>query len=250
MERRDPEGNRAVGEAHGGAAAPSRPPRASDLPAERARLERLLTEERRARAEGFRLVAGVDEVGRGCLAGPVCAGAVLLDPESPILGLNDSKRLAPEVRADLAAVVRRKAIAAGLGWSSPAEIDCCGIAEATRLAMLRALAELAGRGLRADLVLVDGHPVPGGLGPPQRAFVGGDGRVAAIAAASVLAKVARDARMESEDRLRPWYGFAAHKGYGTPEHLRALRRHGPSVVHRLSFAGVLPAGPARPRRAA
>lgn len=194
-------------------------------------------------------MAGVDEVGRGCLAGPVCAGAVLLDPESPILGLNDSKRLAPEVRADLAAVVRRKAAGAGLGWSSPAEIDGLGIAEATRLAMRRALAELSALGLAVDLVLVDGHPVRD-LGLPQRAFVGGDRRVAAIAAASILAKVARDAVMASEHVLRPWYGFAAHKGYGTPEHLQALRRHGPSSLHRLRFAGVLPAGPAPARRAA
>lgn len=224
---------------------PSGCPRASSLAAERLRIDALLEEERRAKRDGYRSVAGVDEVGRGCLAGAVWAGAVALDPESPILGLNDSKLVPPPVRAELAETIRRKALGVGLGSASPREIDLLGIAEATALAMRRALAALRDAGVAADLALVDGREVRG-LGVPQRAFVGGDRRVAAIAAASIVAKVLRDGEMEALDARLPHYGFGAHKGYGTAAHLRALRRHGPSPLHRLRFDGVVPGRLPRP----
>ncbi len=224
------------------AAAEPRNGRSSSLEAERRRVSGLLAMEAEARALGARAVAGVDEAGRGALAGPVYAAAVVLPPEPALLGLDDSKRLAPEVREDLARRIRAVAVAWGVGSSTAAEIDGLGIAPASFLAMRRALAALEGRGARPGLVLVDGFPIPA-LPLPQRAVVKGDATVACIAAASILAKTARDEVLSGLDRERPWYGFAAHKGYGSAAHLAALRLHGPSPDHRLSFAGVL--SPAR-----
>ncbi len=216
-----------------------RPLAACRLADERARLVRLLEEEERARAEGYRVIAGVDEVGRGCLAGSVYAGAVVLGPGFLIPGLDDSKALEPEVREAVDRTIRRSGAGVGLGAATSAEIDALGIAVATELAMRRALAALARAGFPADLVLVDAVRIPG-LGIEQRAFVKGDARVAAIAAASVVAKTARDREMESWHARYPYYGFSSNRGYGTPDHLRALLRHGPSPIHRLTFDRVLP----------
>ena len=224
------------------AAEPGRPFRRScSLAAERDRVSTLLRVEEEARASGVRVVAGVDEAGRGALAGPVYAAAVVLPAGLVLPGLDDSKALAPEVRERLALRIRSLAAAWGVGAASAREIDDLGIAPATFLAMRRALSRLEDPG--PDLVLVDGSPIPS-LPLPQRAFVRGDASIACIAAASILAKTARDAVLEDLDRDRPWYGFAAHKGYGSAAHLAALRRHGPSPDHRLTFAGVL--SPGRP----
>jgi ribonuclease HII len=191
-----------------------------------------------ARSEGHRLIAGVDEVGRGCLAGPVYAGAVAFERPEPLLGLDDSKALLPEVREDLDARIRAAAAGAAVGAATAAEIDALGIVDATLLAMRRALENLARAGVEATLVLFDAVHLPG-LGTAQRAYIRGDARVGAIAAASIVAKTARDARMDDLDDVFPFYGFSSHRGYATPEHLAALRRHGPSPEHRLTFDRVL-----------
>jgi len=209
--------------------------RSSSLAAERARVAALLEREAAAQGAGARAVAGVDEAGRGALAGPVFAAAVVLHPGQLLAGLDDSKALSPEVRESLAARIRARSAAWAIGSASASEIDGLGIAPATFLAMTRALAGLA---LRPDLVLVDGFRIPAWTGA-QEAVVRGDASVACIAAASVLAKTARDAALRALDDESPWYGFASHKGYGSAFHLEALRRHGPSPDHRLTFAGVL-----------
>ncbi|MFI5180266.1 MAG: ribonuclease HII [Thermoanaerobaculia bacterium] len=214
--------------------------RACDLPAERERLKRLFAIEEASRLEGRKCVAGVDEVGRGCLAGPVYAAAAVFAGFEPLSGLDDSKALVPEVREDLAVRIRARALGVGLGEASAAEIDAIGIAPATLLAMRRALEMLEKGGLFPDLVLFDAVTLPG-LDAAQQAFIRGDARVACIAAASVVAKTERDRRMEALDAEWPFYGFSSHRGYGTAAHLAALRRHGPSPEHRLTFDGVLPA---------
>ena len=190
--------------------------------------------EERAWAEGWRVVAGVDEAGRGPLAGPVVAAAVILPARLEIVGVNDSKCLAPEAREVLYALVTGAALAWSFGSASPAEIDEINILRATHLAMARALA-----GLRLAVcgALVDGLPVKG-LPCPHRAIVGGDGRSVSIAAASIIAKVTRDRQMVELDARHPEYGFARHKGYSTPEHLRSLKEHGPCPHHRRSFQPV------------
>jgi len=194
--------------------------------------------EEEARAEGHLLIAGVDEVGRGCLAGPVYAGAVVFDRRVTLLGLDDSKALLPEVRRSLAPRIREAARGAEVGAATAAEIDAIGIVAATLLAMRRALELLRRAGLAPSLVLVDAVHVPG-IDVPQRAYIRGDGRVAAIAAASIVAKVARDARMEELEKRFPAYGFGRNRGYATAGHLSALRRHGPCPEHRLTFDRVL-----------
>lgn len=179
-----------------------------------------------------RRVAGVDEVGRGCLAGPVYAAAVILPPRCRIKDLDDSKKLAPEKRVDVAARVRDRAVAWSVARAEVDEIDQVNILRATFLAMRRALAQLA---TPATECWVDGNQDPG-LGLPIRLIVGGDGLQACIMAASVIAKVARDEEMVRLCAVHPGYGFSQHKGYGTPMHLEALRRLGPSPIHRRSFA--------------
>ncbi len=176
--------------------------------------------------------AGVDEAGRGPLAGPVVAAAVVLD--APIPGLDDSKRLSPARREALAAQIQQQARACALGLAAPAEIDALNIHHATLLAMSRAL---EGLGLEPSEVLVDGRFTPT-LRVPARAIVGGDGCIAEISAASILAKTARDAMLCELDARYPAYGFARHKGYPTPQHLQALAEHGPCPEHRRSFAPV------------
>ncbi len=194
----------------------------------------LAARELELREGGFHAIAGIDEAGRGPLAGPVVAACTVLTALLPISGIDDSKRLSPKRRAQLAGEIRHHAAACGIGLASPAEIDELNIYRATQLAMRRALEAAF---LRPDIVLVDAMPLPG-LGLPVESIVGGDARCTAIAAASILAKEHRDALLRELDDLDPRYGFARHKGYGTPEHLDALRRYGPSPYHRRSFAPV------------
>jgi ribonuclease HII len=186
------------------------------------------------------LLCGVDEVGRGPLAGAVVAACVVLDlARKPIRGVHDSKQLAPERREELAPRIREEALAFGIGEASVEEIDTINIYHASFLAMRRALdaAAIAFPDLAVGLILVDGNrPIPQVPGP-QRALIGGDARSASIAAASILAKVVRDHALTEADALYPHYGFIRHKGYATPEHLEALRQHGPCPLHRRSFAG-------------
>ena len=181
------------------------------------------------------LVAGIDEAGRGPLAGPVCAAAVILHPRRIPFGLDDSKRLTEAAREALVPEIEQAAQAFAVAWATPAEIDSLNILQATLLAMRRAVAALS---LTPTLALIDGNACPPGLPCVARAIVGGDGTEPAICAASVLAKVARDHEMCRLDGEHPAYGFARHKGYGTAEHLAALRRHGPCAIHRRSFAPV------------
>ena len=181
-----------------------------------------------------RLVAGVDEAGRGPLAGPVVAAAVILDPAVRIVGLDDSKRLSPQRRAELDLKIRERAAGYAVARADVDVIDAINILQATMQAMREAVARLDPA---PDLVLVDGNRCPD-VPCPVRAVVGGDATVAAIGAASILAKVARDRAMIEMDRRYPEYGFARHKGYGTRAHRDALLRLGPSPIHRLSFAPV------------
>ncbi len=184
-------------------------------------------------------VAGIDEAGRGPLAGPVVAAAVILDPARPIAGLNDSKALSETRRNVLATEIRESALAWSVAWADPREIDTLNILAATLLAMRRAI---LGLGVFPAGVRVDGNRLPG-LGFGGRSILGeavvrGDASVASISAASILAKTTRDRMMVEMDSLYPQYGFARHKGYGTAVHRERLRRHGPCSEHRLSFAPV------------
>ncbi|HEV2440507.1 MAG TPA: ribonuclease HII [bacterium] len=198
--------------------------------AEAARLRRLYREERRRLGIG-QIVAGIDEVGCGPLAGPVVAAAVVLRPSPPIRGLNDSKRLRREERETLVIEIRERAEAIAVGEASVAEIDRWNILGATRLAMQRAVAQLTPP---PGFLLIDGrHVLPNGF--PQTAIIKGDATCACIAAASIVAKIARDRMMLELDRQYPEYGFARHKGYATAEHLAALDRHGPTPIHRRAF---------------
>ncbi|MBR9814290.1 ribonuclease HII [bacterium] len=189
-------------------------------------------------------VAGVDEAGRGPLAGPVTAAAVILDPAQPIAGLNDSKRLSEKRRDALAASIRAHARAWAVVHVEVAEIDAVNILQATMAAMQRAVAGLC---QRPDTILIDGNRVPPELSVAARAIVGGDASEPCISAASILAKTSRDARMVALDDEYPDYGFAQHKGYGTAAHLRALAALGPTPMHRQSFAPVRASAAAQQR---
>lgn len=180
------------------------------------------------------LACGVDEAGRGPLAGPVVAAAVILDPVQPIIGLNDSKKLSAKRREALAVEIRAKALAWAVAEASVEEIDRINILQASLLAMRRAVDGLT---LRPERALIDGNKCPL-LDCPAVAIVGGDGKVASIAAASILAKTVRDAGMQVLHVAYPVYGFDRHMGYPTAFHLQALRMHGPSPVHRRSYAPV------------
>jgi len=180
------------------------------------------------------LVAGVDEVGRGPLVGAVVTAAVILDPLKPIVGLADSKKLSEKRRLALFDEIKEKAIAWSLGRAEPHEIDELNILHATMLAMQRAVDGLS---VTPRLALIDGNRCPQ-LNVPSAPVIQGDGQVPAIAAASILAKVSRDREMQALDLCYPGYGLAGHKGYPTPSHLEALRRLGPTPIHRRSFAPV------------
>jgi len=190
--------------------------------------------EARAWKTGVTRLAGLDEAGRGPLAGPVVAAAVIIGPERRIRGLADSKLLTHEQREALFQVISERAIAVGVGIIDHETIDRVNILQATRLAMADALARLT---VSPDFVITDFVALKG-LGCPQRNLVDGDARCASVAAASIIAKVTRDRLMIEADRDFPEYGFARHKGYGTPEHLAALDRWGPCPLHRRSFSGV------------
>lgn len=200
---------------------PDKPPRA---------IRCLSTYEREARERGFSSVAGVDEVGRGCLFGPVFAGAVILDPLRPIRGLHDSKILDAQDRAKLAAQIKARAIAWALGGADVFEIDQINIYQAARLAMRRAVQALR---VPPDFLLIDAVKID--LPIEQLPLIDGDARCRAIAAASIVAKVHRDACLAEWDRVFPQYNLASNKGYSTPDHKRALREHGPTLLHRFSF---------------
>ena len=179
-------------------------------------------------------VAGIDEAGRGPLAGPVVAAAVILDPARPIPGLNDSKKLSEAARERLAPQIRERALAWAVAEASVEEIDRLNILHATMLAMQRAVEGLS---VTPRLALIDGNRCPK-LAVPSAPVVKGDSQVPAIAAASILAKVSRDREMQQLDAQYPGYGIAGHKGYPTAVHLEALRRLGPTPIHRRSFAPV------------
>ena len=181
--------------------------------------------------ERYSVVCGVDEAGRGPLAGPVCAAAVILPPHLEIPGLNDSKKLTDKRRRELMPVIKEQAIAYGIAFASHEEIDGINILQATYLAMERALAQLA---VKPEMALIDGNRAKD-FGLPVKTVVHGDSLSASIAAASVLAKVTRDDLMLTLAEEYPQYGFEIHKGYGTKAHYEALAAHGPSPVHRMTF---------------
>ena len=205
--------------------------RASRNRREGQRLRRLLERERALWTEGFLHVAGVDEAGMGPLAGPVVAAAVIFPAEGGLRGVHDSKQLTPARRQEVAEEIRHAAVACSIVAVEVAEIDCLNIYRAGLEAMRRAVAALDPP---ADYLLVDARRIPG-VRTRQEALIKGDARCHAIAAASILAKTTRDALMDSYDALYPGYGFASHKGYATGEHRAAIRRLGPSPIHRRSF---------------
>lgn len=180
------------------------------------------------------LIAGIDEVGRGCIVGPVIAAAVILDPAKPISGLTDSKKLSEKRRVALAEEIQTKALAWAVGRAEASEIDQINILQATFVAMRRAFSQLA---IQPDYIMVDGNRLPG-IACPGEAVVNGDALIAEISAASILAKVARDSEMLTLDRLYPGYDFAGHKGYPTKVHQAALAERGLTPPHRRSYAPV------------
>ena len=190
--------------------------------------------ERRLRKEGRRSIAGIDEAGRGPLAGPVLAAAVVLDPDRPIEGLDDSKKLSPRRRGELFEIIGWRARSVAVSAAGPREIERVNILRASLRAMATAVARLA---VPVDYLLIDGNR-PLSLDLPQASIVSGDSLCASIAAASIVAKVMRDRMMERLDRRFPYYGFARHKGYPTREHIAALRLHGPCRLHRRTYNGV------------
>lgn len=198
---------------------------------EQERVAALYAWEMRLQRQGAIYIAGLDEAGRGPLAGPVTAAAVILPPGLFIAGINDSKKISPSRRRELARTIKKASRAWAIGWASVKEIDCLNILVASRWAMRRALDALP---IKPQHVLIDGLSLPG-LEIPQTPLVGGDALSASIAAASILAKVARDELMLAYDEVFSGYGLAANKGYPTLKHRQALMRMGPSPLHRLSF---------------
>lgn len=181
--------------------------------------------------QGFQVICGVDEAGRGPLAGPVCAAAVILPANLQIAGLNDSKKLTDKRRRELFPIIKEQAIAYGIGLASHEEIDEINILQATYLAMERAIAQLS---VKPDMALIDGNRAKD-FGIPVRTVVKGDSLSASIAAASILAKVTRDDLMLEAAQAYPQYQFDVHKGYGTKAHYAALTEYGPSPIHRMTF---------------
>jgi ribonuclease HII len=209
-------------------------PAAETKPKKRAPAPRCISRyEREAREQGYRQVAGVDEVGRGALFGPVVAAAVILDPDKPLRGLNDSKVLDAEVRHRLAAEIKRKSIAWAVGAADAFEVDRINILQASRLAMRRAVERLLPA---PDYLLVDAITVDWPVA--QLPLIDGDARCRAIAAASIVAKVYRDACLDRWHEVFPQYNLASNKGYSTPDHRRALLEFGPTALHRFSYEPV------------
>jgi ribonuclease HII len=193
--------------------------------------------ERAARKLGWMRIAGIDEAGRGALFGPVVAAAVILNPRRRIVGLDDSKKLTPEHRTELAARIREHALAWAVAEVDAQRIDAWNIYQASRQAMTAALQQLS---TSPDYLLIDAMQLDVLI--EQKSLIRGDARSISIAAASILAKTHRDSCMEEWDAVYPQYGLARHKGYATPDHLEALRKHGPSPLHRYSFAPVRESG--------
>jgi ribonuclease HII len=194
--------------------------------------------ERAARKAGYRVIAGLDEAGRGALFGPVFAGAVVLDPERPIRGLDDSKALEPDRREVLAERIRERAVAWAVGAADAFEIDRINIYQASLLSMRRALSQLETcLPQKFDYLLLDALKLAN-VGVPQKSLIHGDALCFSIAAASILAKVHRDAALRAWDNVFPEYGLAQNKGYSTPDHIAALEREGPTTLHRFSFEPV------------
>ena len=189
--------------------------------------------ERAAHLAGATAVAGVDEVGRGALFGPVVAAAVIFPPKTRIRGVRDSKQLQPEERERLDGIVRKRAVAVAIGFADVATIDAINIRQASHVAMLSAIAQLIPQ---PDFLLIDAERLDTACA--QKGIIYGDSISVSIAAASIVAKVYRDAWMCSYHEQYPQYGLASHKGYGTPEHLRALERHGPTPLHRMTYEPV------------
>jgi ribonuclease HII len=202
--------------------------------AELERIAEMPSVERRLRDFGFRCIAGTDEVGRGCLAGPVVAACVILDPDPTLFGVNDSKLVAHEERLDVCRVILSRARAASVGVVEHGTIDRINILRASKLAMLHAVEDLC---VRPDILLLDAVTLEQ-LEMPQVPLIAGDKRSVSIAAASIVAKVYRDMLMESYDARYPEYGFKHHRGYATEAHQAALKTFGPSPIHRRSFEGV------------
>ncbi|MBO5359014.1 MAG: ribonuclease HII [Clostridia bacterium] len=188
--------------------------------------------EKAAVTSGFKLICGVDEAGRGPLAGPVCAAAVILPEDLEIPGLNDSKKLSEKKREQLYDVITEKALAYCVAYGTLEEIEEKNILKATFLAMNRAI---EGLGQKADFALIDGNKIPAGIKVPAAAIVKGDAKSMSIAAASILAKVSRDRLLMEYDQKYPEYQFAKHKGYGTKLHTDLIKEYGPCEIHRLSF---------------
>ena len=199
------------------------------LEKEKVRTEQMKVYERQYEARGY--VCGIDEVGRGPLAGPVVAGAVILPKDCGILWLNDSKKLTARKREELYDVIMEQAVAVGLGCVSPARIDEINILQATYEAMMEAISKLP---IQPDVLLNDAVTIPG-VNIFQVPIIKGDGKSVSIAAASIVAKVTRDHLMEEYDREIPGYGFASNKGYGSEQHIEALKKYGPSPIHRKTF---------------
>lgn len=206
----------------------------ADWQREQERIGRMFSYERQVWAMGYRQVAGLDEVGRGPLAGPVVAAAVILPGEVAIPGLDDCKRLSGKRRQEVYELIRESAVAIGVGMVHPEGIDEANVMMATYKAMVKAVADLP---IAPDYLLIDALHLPN-VSQPQAPIVGGDGQSCSIAAASVVAKVTRDEYMIEMDKLYPQYGFANHKGYGTLEHREALERYGPCPIHRKSYGAV------------
>ena len=203
--------------------------RVQALEAERSRLQKMRFYEDQYREYG--LICGIDEVGRGPLAGPVVAGAVILPADCEILYLNDSKKLSPAKREELYEVICREAVGIGLGFAGPERIDEINILQATYEAMRQAIGKL---NPQPDVLLNDAVTIPG-VGIRQVPIIKGDAKSVSIAAASIVAKVTRDRLMEEYEKVYPGYGFAANKGYGAASHIEALKKYGPTPIHRRSF---------------
>ncbi|MGN1141674.1 MAG: ribonuclease HII [Oliverpabstia sp.] len=199
------------------------------LEQEKSRIEQMKIYEKKYDHLGY--VCGIDEAGRGPLAGPVVAGAVILPEDSQILWLNDSKKLSARKREELYDVIMHEAVAVGVGYASPARIDEINILQATYEAMREAIAKLE---VRPQILLNDAVTIPG-IEIPQVPIIKGDAKSVSIAAASIIAKVTRDRIMTEYDKIMPEYGFAAHKGYGAQAHIEALKKYGPSPIHRKTF---------------
>ncbi len=210
--------------------------RAAKVEKENQRLEKLWVYEREGLSKGYQFIAGVDEAGRGPLAGPVVAAAVILPPGARLPGVDDSKKLSADKRDGLFAMISRMAVSFGVGQASVQEIDRINIYRAAQLAMERAVSLLTPS---PDFLLTDAMPLPKLSNIPQKPIIHGDALSASIAAASILAKVTRDRLMGEMDEKFPAYGFGGHKGYGTEEHLKALGELGPCPEHRLTFGPVM-----------